>query len=453
MSGAGMFRDGNTETGGDLAMGWLTLATAAVAASSMFAILIVLARVPGIGAAFPGTDFYRVALTLHVTLSQWVWFMAFAGALWSLSMRGIPSLWHWTSLALAVIGAVAIALSPALGALKPLMSNYFPVLDSGWFFFGLGTSAMAVLFSSGLLLAEKSRRLAQRGRNEGLAPIVEFGCRLAAAAVFVAVVVTLIVGIAMPEGVHGIAYFETLFWGGGHIWQFCLTTLMVVSWLSLSGAQVPLPGAMHLRVLLVLGIVPAMLSPLLLLFGPGSQAYFLGFTRLMQWTSWQVPLGLGAFLLWQYLARKIVPDVGISLSYALLVCGVLLGIFIQGQTTLVTAHYHGTIGAVTLAFMAMTYPVLRQLGCLQPSRRAIGVQLRMYGYGILMMMFGLAGAGLMGAPRKMAGNVGMELSVEALARMVLGLGGALATAGILMFLVLVMRQIWPGVSLRMLRHG
>jgi hypothetical protein len=37
--------------------------------------------------------------------------------------------------------------------------------------------------------------------------------------------------------------------------------------------------------------------------------------------------------------------------------------------------------------------------------------------------------------------------------MVLGLGGTLATIGILMFLVLVLRQIWPRLPARVVRHG
>lgn len=128
-----------------LALGWLVLATAAVAASSLFAILIVFARVPGLGALFPGTEFYRVALTLHVNLSQWVWFMAFAAVLWSLGLVRTPGRWHWFALALAAAGALLMALSPALGAIRPLMANYLPVLDSPWFFAGLGAYGLAVL--------------------------------------------------------------------------------------------------------------------------------------------------------------------------------------------------------------------------------------------------------------------------------------------------------------------
>jgi hypothetical protein len=37
--------------------------------------------------------------------------------------------------------------------------------------------------------------------------------------------------------------------------------------------------------------------------------------------------------------------------------------------------------------------------------------------------------------------------------MLLGIGGTLATIGILMFLHLVLRQLWPGALLRVARHG
>ena len=177
------------------------------------------------------------------------------------------------------------------------------------------------------------------------------------------------------------------------------------------------------------------------------------YTLLMQWTSWQVPLLLGFLLLRSHWRSRVAPAAGLTLSILLLLSGIVLGTMIDGQTTLVTAHYHGTIGAVTLAFMGLTYGILPVLGHEMPPRPRIDLQLRFYGYGILLMMSGLAGAGLMGAPRKTAGNVGMEFGVETISRMVLGLGGTLATIGILMFLVLVLRQIWPRLPARVVRHG
>ncbi len=437
-----------------LALGWLVLATAAVAASSLFAILIVMARVPGLGTLFPGTEFYRVALTLHVDLAQWVWFMAFAGTLWALTARREPQHWQWVALALAVTGALLIAVSPALGAVRPVMSNYIPVLDSHWFLAGLATYGIAVFMMAFAVVKDGAGFLGRRSASaDSLCDVLYDGLVLSAAVVLTALGVLVGTWVGMPDSLVGHAFFETLFWGSGHIWQFCLTTLMCLAWIGLSASQLQLPGSRRLSALLLLGAVPGLFSPLLLAFGPASAEYFAAFTLLMQWASWQVPLYLGGLLLWLHMRAGIRPSSGLSLSMMLLVCGVILGSMIDGQTTLVTAHYHGTIGAVTLAFMGLTYGFLPQFACATPARSHIDWQLRLYGYGILLMMAGLAGAGLMGAPRKMAGNVGIEFSVETISRIVLGLGGTLATAGILMFLVLVMRQLWPGVSMRATRHG
>lgn len=452
-----MLRPHRHEAGAHLALGWLVLATAAVAASALFAILIVMARVPGLGSLFPGTEFYRVALTLHVDLSQWVWFMAFAGMLWSLAARRAPGTWGWTALALAALGALLMAISPALGAVHPVMSNYMPVLDSPVFLAGLATYGLAVLVSAVVALADAApgiRRVAGAdSSHDARDEVLKLGLWLAAAVVLIALAVLAVTWWQVSASLTGHALFEILFWGPGHIWQFCLTTLMMLAWLGLCPASLGLPSARRLKLLLLLGAAPALAAPLLLVLGPASTEYFAAFTRLMQWTSWEVPLFLGCLLLVLHRRSRTLPAAGLALSVLLLVCGIVLGAIIDGQTTLVTAHYHGTIGAVTLAFMGLTYGVLPVLGHAMPPQPRIGLQLRLYGYGILMMMSGLAGAGLMGAPRKMAGNVGVEFSVETVSRVFLGLGGSLATAGILMFLYLVLRQLWPGVALRVARHG
>ncbi|MDZ7645397.1 MAG: hypothetical protein U5K76_15030 [Woeseiaceae bacterium] len=52
----------------------------------------------------------------------------------------------------------------------------------------------------------------------------------------------------MPDGLIGKAYFEILFWGGGHALQVTWTLLMLVSWLRLAsatGARLTLEPAHH----------------------------------------------------------------------------------------------------------------------------------------------------------------------------------------------------------------
>lgn len=441
------------EAGARFALGWLLLATAAVAASSLFAMLIALARVPALGTLFPGTEFYRVALTLHVDLSQWVWFMAFAGALWSLGGRRGGEAWEGGTLGLAVAGALLMAVSPALGAVRPLMSNYIPVLDSPWFLAGLALYGLAVLMKAWAALAG--------GRRAAAADFPAPGCGvgLAVAAAVVLVALGLLLATALLVGARAggggeVGYFEALFWGPGHVWQFCLTTLMLVSWLGLAGPGVRLPTTRTTAWLLALGAVPALLSPLLLLaFDPLSPDYFGAFTALMRWSSWEVPLALGALLAMGHRRAGVAPAPALGLSMLLLVAGLALGTLIDGQTTLVTAHYHGTIGAVTVAFMGLTYVVLPALDAPAPAAAAVRLQLSLYGYGILLMMGGMAGAGLMGAPRKMPGNLGFEFGIETASRLLLGLGGTLATAGILMFLVVVLHSLRPGLSPRLRVHG
>ena len=68
-----------------LAAGWLRLAIAALLGSGLFSILLVLARAPYTKDLFAFADFFRVALVVHVDLSVLVWFLAFAGAFWSLN--------------------------------------------------------------------------------------------------------------------------------------------------------------------------------------------------------------------------------------------------------------------------------------------------------------------------------------------------------------------------------
>ncbi|HVL59437.1 MAG TPA: cytochrome C oxidase subunit I, partial [Burkholderiaceae bacterium] len=120
-----------------LALGWLWLGVAALAGSGLFAILLVLARTPQLQHVFPVADFFRVALVVHVDLSVLVWFVAFAGMLWTLA--GPPRLLalSWAGLALAALGTVALVAAAFVGDPRPVMANYVPVIDSAIFVFGL----------------------------------------------------------------------------------------------------------------------------------------------------------------------------------------------------------------------------------------------------------------------------------------------------------------------------
>ena len=94
-----------------LAMAWLGLGMTALLASGLFSILLVLSRTPQLQTLFPVADFFRVALVVHVDLSVLVWFLAFGGALWTLS--GTPRLVQlaWCAYALSAVGTAAMCAS------------------------------------------------------------------------------------------------------------------------------------------------------------------------------------------------------------------------------------------------------------------------------------------------------------------------------------------------------
>jgi heme/copper-type cytochrome/quinol oxidase subunit 1 len=117
---------------------------------------------------------------------------------------------------------------------------------------------------------------------------------------------------------------------------------------------------------------------------------------------------------------------------------------VSGSNVTVPAHYHGSIVAVTLAFMGLTYHLLPRLGFREPVGRMVRLQPVIYGLGQLFHVLGLAWSGGYGVQRKTAGAAqGLE-SIEKIAGMgLMGLGGLIAIIGGVLFLVVVFRSMWP----------
>jgi hypothetical protein len=341
-----------------------------------------------------------------------------------------------------------LSLSPLLGARVPVMSNYIPVLNHPAFLAGLA------LFWAGVGLHAATVVFSVRGNWHSPTGALRFGSWCAAATTLLALLAALASWLRMPEGAETHAFFEWLFWGGGHVWQFTLVLLMMAAWLWLASAMGRGLGLSPplVAMLFLVGALPTLATPFLYLHDLAAPAFRDGFTRMMAWGGWITALPLGLWLCGKAWSDRRAGDeearslrVILGVSVALFVGGLLLGVAIDRETTLVTAHYHGTIGAVTLSFMALTYVLLPLLGYGEAGHRLVRLQVWLYGLGMAAMMLGLAWAGRFGAPRKGPGNVQFhEAGLEALARIIMGVGGTLAVAGILLFLVIVYRSLWPG---------
>jgi hypothetical protein len=429
-------------------MGWLALGLAALIGAGVFSILLVAARTPYFQHLFPYTDFFRVALIVHVDLSVLVWFLALGGVLWSInSTQRLVGL-GWAALVLAAAGTAQMVIAPFTGFGLPVMSNYVPVLDSPSFLGGLA------VFGAGFLLLTVRSLAAVPAIGvviDGSAAL-RFGLNAAAVSAAVTLLAFAWSWVTMPASLPAKGYYDILFWGAGHVAQFTYTLLMLVAWLWLASAgAVNVPITPRVTVLLFgVGLAAVFLTPVIYLaWGVASVEYRKLFTWLMQWGGGLAitPFALG--ILWGITRGPAGSDTARPLRAALLASLALFGIgggigfVIHGSNVTIPAHYHGCIVGVTLALMGLVYLLLPRLGYREPDPRWATWQPYLYGFGQLLHVTGLLWSGGYGVQRKVAGGEQVLRSAGEIAGMgLMGLGGLIAILGGLLFVGIVLHSIW-----------
>lgn len=435
-----------------LAIAWTMLALASLILGGVLTVLIVLSRTPGIQQFIPWIDFFHTAIVVHVDLTVLVWFLACAGIFWSLNSTERGAAWGWGAFLLACAGTAIFTAAPFLGAGAPLMNNYIPVLQDPIFLLGLSVvgAGITLLILRSLAFAQPLLAL-----NTGTGAL-RFGLYTGALAALASVAALGATYINIPPALDGPAFYEILFWGAGHTLQFTHTQIMVVAWLwlaSVSGAAVPLSPRVVVA-LLALGFAPVLAVPFLYLaYDVGSGEHILGFTRLMEWGGGISALPLGVIVLAAIAKGRAVPAdcrperIALLCSIALFAAGGIIGYLISGVNVTIPAHYHGSIVAVTLAFMGVIYHLLPRLGFEVPSPRLARIQPLVYGGGQLLHVLGLAWSGGYGVQRKTAGAAqGLHNLPEVIGMGLMGLGGLIAVIGGLMFLVVAIRAILPAMG-------
>lgn len=434
--------------GRPLARAWLLLAIAALAASGIFSVLLVVARTPGLQAVLPAADFFRVALIVHVDLSVLVWFGAFAAVLWSAAgtERWLGA--AWVAWGLALLGTVGMCVAPFVDPGLPVMANYVPVIDSAVFLWGL------TLFGAGFgLMAVRAMAVPRRvGTFLSAQGALRFGLNAAAVAAAMAVLALGWSSLKVPHALDARTYYELLFWGPGHVAQFCWSAILMLAWLWLAtivGARLPL-GPRVVVLLFGIGLAAVFITPLIYLaFDVASVEFQKLFTWQMRFGGGLaiVPVGVAVLI---GLARADPPaETGAHPCRAALLASLLLfgaggtvGFLIQGSDVRIPAHYHGSIVGITLALMGLTYALLPRLGYTRPLPRLATWQPWLYGGGQLLHIVGLMWSGGYGVQRKVAGAEQVLRTPSEIAGMgLMGAGGLIAIAGGLMFALVVLRTL------------
>ncbi|HEU0283242.1 MAG TPA: hypothetical protein VFQ99_05620, partial [Gallionella sp.] len=224
-----------------------------------------------------------------------------------------------------------------------------------------------------------------------------------------------------------------------------------VGWLWLAtecDAQLPLTPRVSLF-LFALGVAPVLFTPLVYaLYETNTGDNMEMFTNMMKvgGSLAAVPIGLATAYA---MGNRGYPDPSKRPLFAALVCSMVLfavgggiSLMIKDSNTIITAHYHGTGGAVSLAFMGLAFVLLPRLGFRAPDLKLAFWQPYVYGGGQLLHIIGLLWSGGYGVQRKVAGAAQELHSFGQVAGMgLMGIGGLIAVIGGLMFLVIVFRAM------------
>ena len=438
-----------------LAAGWLILGVFALAASGIYSILIVLSRTPLLHTFIPWTDFFHTALVVHVDLSVLIWFLALAGVIWTLCSSTKANLLGQFALLLTALGTLLIVLAPFSGEGNPLMNNYIPILRNPVFYVGL------VLVGCGFsLLVLRSLFFPVLGGIKEAAGAMRLGAYAAAITAALAVISLLwswfqLGGLPASTLPQGRAYYELLFWGGGHVLQFTHTVLLLLVWLwlALSGVASSRVSPGLVALCFAIAAIPALAAvPIYLSNDILSAQHRIAFTELMRYGG-LASLPLGLIVLWSVVrAEREQTDeqenrpvrFALLASMILFAMGGVLAFMIDGVNVVIPAHYHGSIVGVTLAFMGLTYYLLPRLGFRPPANNLASWQPWVYGCGQMMHILGLAWSGGYGVQRKTAGVAqGLDSLPEVAGMAMMGLGGLIAIIGGILFIVVAIRSMWP----------
>lgn len=432
-----------------LTIGWLLLSYGALVIGGLFTILIVLSRTPYFQEIIPFIDFFHTALVVHVDLTVLVWFLGFAGVFWSLNSSVRCLKCGWLAFALSVLGTLVMTAAPFVGDGKPLMNNYVPVLQhpvflTGLSLFGLG---FTLLVLNGLLF---SNAVKSRMSGDGA---LRFGLYTGLIAGLFSVFILILSYIDMPSFAESAYFYELLFWDAGHTLQFMHIALLLVSWLWLStvaGVSLKLSPRVVLFIFMI-GLIPVIMTPFVyMMFDLGATMHKHAISLVMRYGGGLAAFPIGLIVVVGLLSSKrkdlkIGPEFNaLVFSIILFAVGGVIGFMINGSNVTVPAHYHGSIVAVTLAYMGISYHILPRLGFKPITGQMATWQPVIYGCGQILHITGLVWSGGYGVQRKTAGlDQGLEGMERVVSMGVMGLGGGIAVIGGIIFLVIVFKSMWP----------
>jgi cytochrome c oxidase subunit I len=447
----------------------------------------------------PADLFYRF-LTLH-GLNMLIFFIIFfemavlyfAGPVLLGARVPAPKI-GWGSFGLMVIGMLMVEVMVFQGKADVLFTSYPPLMASPLYYLGIILFAVGALVVTGLFFA--SLVVARRERTyEGSIPLVTFGALTAA----IIAVITLLHGAAIyvPTLLWSLGMmpmdaevYRVVFWGLGHSAQQINVAAHVSIWYLLAGLTVGgvVVNEKISRMAFVLYILfISMASAHHLLVDPGmgpawkvwntSYAMYLAVLASMV-HGFTVPAGIelgqrlrgytrGTF---EWLKKAPWSDPGFSgavLSVVIFgffggITGVTIGTeqinIIAHNTMRIPGHFHTTVvGGTALAFMAVTYYLLPLIFRKRVAFWGLAkVQPYLFGFGIVILAMSMIFQGIFGVPRRhwdtSFANAPFQVEYHPAVQLfqaTMGIGGLLAIAGGLAYILIAVVSVFFGRPFRL----
>ncbi|MEQ9449487.1 MAG: cbb3-type cytochrome c oxidase subunit I, partial [Rhodospirillaceae bacterium] len=404
-----------------------------------------------------GQSFFQKGLVAHVTFAFVVWYIGVHGALTVLAtaqcavdhgdMGSMGILSGRTAIYGAGLGLLMM-LIPAVADLgEPSLNNYIPVLIHPLYYAGLAMLALC-------LALPIMRLLAYVAKMRDVEPTA-FGIAAAGATYLISLVCFAAAAFTIPQNAGAEGTNEYIMWGGGHILQFANTILMLCAFYMLARVtlgETPISAPWFKTMMLAL-VAGAAIGPLFYLtYAGGDPTQRMNFTNLY-WFALPVPTAVILVSVASLLYRRRADlwlgppeSIGVGVALLLFAFGGIIGYFEGSVDTRTPSHYHAMLIAVTLGFMALYFAVfLPLLGLRTPRRRLRTAMYLLLGGGQFLHSLGLYLAGLEGVVRKTAGAAqGLDSGWKIASMSMMGLGGVIAVAGGVVFVVLAGRMLLAG---------
>ncbi|NDB82908.1 MAG: hypothetical protein EB127_09245 [Alphaproteobacteria bacterium] len=327
---------------------------------------------------------------------------------------------------LLIFSMLLICIAPMIAESRPFMNNYVPILHNIFFIIGLGLF-FACFFIISIFSILSQDKIALPLGLLGFAICVSFADSA----------YKLQYASSILDAQH---YYELLFWGCGHLFQFLYLSGMLIIWYNLG-------GSLKIEQILFLNCFIVYSALFVQFFLAIEDSYYIYlFTEHMKiFGSITFFVAIIDITISYYFGVSIrqqglhsTDKLGFLLSLLLFGSGGVIALFISGSNAVIPAHYHGSIVGITIGFMSYIYKKTDRIFT-QINKKSASMQLVLYAIGQLIHILGLSVSGGYGALRK---TPGVDLPLLAkIALGFMGAGGLLAIVAGLIFVYICGRSV------------